>query len=85
MRLAILVPPAEEGVDWRWAFDPQEAALRAGGIHVVEMPWTDPDGSDLDLSVDVFGIPRDRVVPGPFAAAAPGTRFLAAPGPARRR
>jgi hypothetical protein len=58
---------------------------RLGTSYQAEMPWTDPDGSDLDLSVDVVGIPRDRVVPGPFAAAAPGTRFLAAPGPTRRR
>lgn len=71
----------------------------AGGIHVVapvttarlgtsyqaEMPWTNPDRSDLDLGSDVFGIPRDPVVPGPFAASAPVTRFLAAPGPAGRR
>jgi glutathione synthase/RimK-type ligase-like ATP-grasp enzyme len=58
MRLAILVPPAEEGVDWRWAFDPQEAALRAGGIHVVEMPWTDPGdltGFDLVTPLLVWG------------------------------
>lgn len=50
MRLAILVPPADDGVDWRWAFDPQEAALRVGGIHVVEVPWTEPgDLSTFDL------------------------------------
>jgi len=50
MRLAILVPPSEDGVEWRWAFDPQEAALRAGGIHVTEVPWTDPgDLSSFDL------------------------------------
>ncbi|NKY38214.1 DUF1565 domain-containing protein [Cellulomonas septica] len=58
---------------------------RLGTSYQAEMPWTDPDGSDLDLITDVFGIPRDTVVPGPFAAATPGTRFLAAPGPARRR
>ena len=50
MRLAVLVPPPDEGEDWRWAFDPQEAALRAGGIHVTEVPWTDPgDLAGFDL------------------------------------
>ncbi|MFC4616984.1 DUF1565 domain-containing protein [Cellulomonas algicola] len=58
---------------------------RLGTSYQAEMPWTNPDGSDLDLGTDVFGIPRDKVVPGPFAASAPGSRFLAAPGPARRR
>ncbi len=58
---------------------------RLGTSYQAEMPWTNPDGSDLDLSVDVFGIPRDCVVPGPFAASAARTRVLAAPGPAGRR
>ncbi|MDC7121369.1 DUF1565 domain-containing protein [Cellulomonas fimi] len=58
---------------------------RLGTSYQAEMPYTRPDGSDLDLGVDVFGIPRDPVVPGPFAASAPVTRFLSAPGPARRR
>ncbi len=74
-------------------------ATRAGAMDVVapvtterlelsyqaEMPYTNPDGSDLDLSEDVFGVPRDKVVPGPFAASEPVTRILAAPGPAGRR
>ena len=58
---------------------------RLGTSYQAEMPYTNPDGSDLDLSADVFGIPRDQVVPGPFAASAPVTRILAAPGPAGRR
>ncbi|MDM7856409.1 right-handed parallel beta-helix repeat-containing protein [Cellulomonas alba] len=58
---------------------------RLGTSYQAEMPYTHPDGSDLDLSADVFGIPRDQVVPGPFAASAPMTRILAAPGPARPR
>jgi len=57
---------------------------RLGTSYQAEMPYTNPDGSDLDLSTDVFGIPRDQVVPGPFAASAPVTRTLAAPGPAGR-
>ncbi|MBO3084515.1 right-handed parallel beta-helix repeat-containing protein [Cellulomonas fengjieae] len=58
---------------------------RLGASYQAEMSYTNPDGSDLDLSADVFGIPRDQVVPGPFAASAPRTRILAAPGPAGRR
>ncbi|MBO3103287.1 DUF1565 domain-containing protein [Cellulomonas fengjieae] len=58
---------------------------RLGTSYQAEMSYTNPDGSDLDLSADVFGIPRDHVVPGPFAASAPWTRILAAPGPAGRR
>ena len=55
---------------------------RLGTSYQAEMPYTNPDGSDLDLSTDLFGVPRDQVVPGPFAASAPGTRTLAAPAPA---
>lgn len=58
---------------------------RLGTSYQAEMPYTNPDGSDLDLSSDVFGIPRDRVVPGPFAASEPVARTLAAPGPVGRR
>lgn len=58
---------------------------RLGLSYQAEMPYTNPDGSDLDLSADFFGVPRDEVVPGPFAASAPVTRTLAAPGPAGRR
>ncbi|AEE45884.1 DUF1565 domain-containing protein [Cellulomonas fimi] len=57
---------------------------RLGTSYQAEMPYTGPDGSDLDLTADIVGIPRDRVVPGPFAASAPVTRILAAPGPAGR-
>lgn len=58
---------------------------RLGTSYQAEMPWTNPDRSDLDLGVDVVGTARDRVVPGPFAASAPATRFIAAPGPVGRR
>ena len=58
--------------------DPVTTA-RLGASYQAEMPYTNPDGSDLDLGADVFGIPRDPVVPGPFAASVAG-RTLAAPG-----
>jgi hypothetical protein len=58
---------------------------RLGMSYQAEMAYTNPDGSDLDLSTDVSGVARDEVVPGPFAAPAPLTRTLAAPGPAGRR
>lgn len=57
---------------------------RLGTSYQAEMGYTDPDGSDLDLSTDFTGLPRDEPVPGPFAAAAPTTRILTAPTPARR-
>ena len=55
---------------------------RLGTSYQAEMSFTNPDGSDLDLSTDIFGVRRDQVVPGPFAASAPMTRMLAAPAPA---
>jgi hypothetical protein len=54
---------------------------RLGTSYQAEMGYTDPDGSDLDFSTDITGLPRDEVVPGPFAASASGTRILAAPAP----
>lgn len=75
-------------VDVRFAGDIDVVApvttARLGTSYQAEMAYTHPDGSDLDLSTDAFGIPRDPVVPGPFAAA-PATRILAARGPAGRR
>ena len=59
--------------------DPVTTA-RLGTSYQAEMPYTNPAGSDLDLSTDVCGMARDRVVPGPFAASASGLRVLAAPG-----
>ncbi|WP_051393350.1 right-handed parallel beta-helix repeat-containing protein [Glycomyces arizonensis] len=56
---------------------------RLGTSYQAEMGYTNPDGSDLDLSADITGLPRDEAVPGPFAAPAPGTRILAAPAPDR--
>ena len=60
-------------------------SARLGTSYQAEMMYTNPDGSDLDLGADLFGIPRHEIVPGPFAASSPGTRILAAPGPAGRR
>lgn len=51
---------------------------RLGTSYQAEMAYTNPDGSDLDLSVDAFGAARGEVVPGPFAAA-PVSRVVAAP------
>lgn len=53
---------------------------RLGTSYQAEMPFTNPDGSDLDLSTDFFGSPRGPVVPGPFAAGRLD-RTLAAPAP----
>src|SRR5690606_25227108 len=57
---------------------------RLGVSYQAEMPFTNPDGSDLDLSTDLLGARRYPVVPGPFGAAEV-TRTLAAPGPAPAR
>lgn len=54
---------------------------RLGVSYQAEMPYTNPDGSDLDLSTDFFGAPRDGVVPGPFVASGTVTRTLTAPRP----
>jgi hypothetical protein len=58
---------------------------RLGTSYQAEMGYTNPDGTDLDLSADLCGILRGEVVPGPFAASASVTRILAAPEPAGRR
>ncbi len=55
---------------------------RLGTSYHAEMPFTRPDGSDLDLGADFFGVTRDQVVPGPFAASSPSSRIHAAPAPA---
>ena len=58
---------------------------RLGTSYQAEMPYTNPDGSDLDLSTDFCGTPRDQVVPGPFAVSTTEARVLPAPGPVGRR
>lgn len=57
---------------------------RLGSSYQTEMRYTNPDGSDLDLSTDLFGVARDLVVPGPLAVSGPASLTLAAPGPADR-
>ncbi|SDK53402.1 Right handed beta helix region [Glycomyces sambucus] len=57
---------------------------RLGTSYHAEMGYTDPDGSDLDLSRDFTGLPRGETIPGPFAAGAPTYRTLLAPAPGRR-
>jgi glutathione synthase/RimK-type ligase-like ATP-grasp enzyme len=41
MRIALLVPDPDYPEPWRWAYDPQAAALAAGGAEVAAVPWTD--------------------------------------------
>jgi hypothetical protein len=57
---------------------------RLGTSYHAEMGYTNPDGSDLDLSTDIAGLPRDEAVPGPFAPSGPGARMLTAPVPRGR-
>ena len=50
MRIAVLVPDPAYPEPWRWTFDPEAAALAAGGARVEAVPWTDPgDFSGFDL------------------------------------
>ncbi|WP_309662437.1 hypothetical protein [Sphingomonas sp.] len=50
MRVAFLVPDPDYPVEWRWAYDPQAAALIEAGIAVEPVPWTDPkDLTQFDL------------------------------------
>jgi glutathione synthase/RimK-type ligase-like ATP-grasp enzyme len=58
VRLAILTPDPASPDEWRWAFDPEADALRAGGATVDAQPWTDPGdlaGYDLILPLVVWG------------------------------
>ena len=41
LKLAFLVPAPDFAQEWRWAFDAEAAALVAGGIEVVPVPWTE--------------------------------------------
>jgi glutathione synthase/RimK-type ligase-like ATP-grasp enzyme len=50
MRIAMLVPAPDYPEPWRWTFDPQAEALRAGGAEVEPIAWTDAaDFSQFDL------------------------------------
>jgi glutathione synthase/RimK-type ligase-like ATP-grasp enzyme len=58
LRLAVLVPPADYGGEWRWAFDPQAKALRDAGAEVDALPWNGAHelaGYDLTLPLVAWG------------------------------
>lgn len=58
MRVALLVPAAGYGLDWRWTYDPQARALEAIGIDVEPVPWTEAasaEGFDLILPLIAWG------------------------------
>lgn len=58
MKLAFLVPAPDFAEEWRWAFDAEAAALVAGGVEVVPVPWTeagDLSGFDLVLPLVTWG------------------------------
>ena len=62
MRFALLVPSADYGIDWRWAFDPQAEALREAGATVDAFPWTtgaDFSHYDLVLPLVAWGYHKD--------------------------
>ena len=59
MRIAFLVPAPDNPTEWRWAYDPQAAALEAAGMGVVPVPWTDAadaDGFELIMPLLAWGI-----------------------------
>jgi len=58
MRIAFLVPAPDNPTEWRWAYDPQAAALEAAGMGVVPVPWTDAadaDGFELIMPLLAWG------------------------------
>lgn len=58
MRLAMLTPAPDYGVDWSWAFDVQARVLREAGAEVAALPWTqcgDLAGFDLVLPLVTWG------------------------------
>ena len=62
MRFALLVPSADYGIEWRWAFDPQAEALREAGASVDALPWTteeDLGHYDLVLPLVAWGYHKD--------------------------
>lgn len=62
MRLAVLVPPADYTIEWRWAFEPQAAALRNAGASIDAVPWNRADdlsGYDLVLPLVAWGYHKD--------------------------
>jgi len=62
MRIAILVPDPDYPEPWRWTYDPESAALAAGGADVTPIPWTDAgdlSGFDLVLPLVAWGYHAD--------------------------
>jgi glutathione synthase/RimK-type ligase-like ATP-grasp enzyme len=58
MRIAMLTPAPTYVGEWKWAFDIEAEALRAGGADVVAVPWTEldgPDSFDLVLPMVTWG------------------------------
>jgi glutathione synthase/RimK-type ligase-like ATP-grasp enzyme len=58
LRFAVLVPPADYGGEWRWAFDPQAEALRQAGAEIDALPWNGGAellGYDLVLPLVAWG------------------------------
>ncbi|MEO7634381.1 MAG: hypothetical protein ABIS38_01895 [Sphingomicrobium sp.] len=58
MRLALLTPAPDYGVEWRWAYDVEAAALEAGGMTVAPVAWdsgADFAGFDLVLPLVAWG------------------------------
>ena len=62
MRIAMLVPAPDYSEPWRWAFDPQAAALTSGGATVDAVAWTDGENLaayDLVLPLVAWGYHLD--------------------------
>ncbi len=62
MKLAVLIPAADYGVEWRWAYDVEAAALAAAGAEVEPVRWTDDRDLarfDLILPLVAWGYHRD--------------------------
>jgi glutathione synthase/RimK-type ligase-like ATP-grasp enzyme len=58
LRFAILVPSPDYAAEWRWAFEPEAAPLRAAGASVDAIAWTageDFGGYDLVLPLVAWG------------------------------
>jgi glutathione synthase/RimK-type ligase-like ATP-grasp enzyme len=61
-RIAVLVPDPDYPEPWRWTYDPQAAALAAGGAEVEPIPWTEvgeTSAYDLILPLVAWGYHTD--------------------------
>ena len=62
MRCAILIPPADYSVEWRWAYDIEAKALVDAGATIEPVEWTDERdlaGFDLVLPLVAWGYHKD--------------------------